>query len=98
MGFSDVDTAAQAKHLIAHYREGDIDAYYTLNATDGEGLVPVFLEALNDSDANVRILAVNQLTNYRKAETIAPISDLLKHDSDDEVRAGCGVKFGTAWL
>lgn len=93
-GFSDVDTAAQAKHLIAHYREGDIDAYYTLNATDGEGLVPVFLEALSDSDANVRILAVNQLTNYRKAETIAPISDLLKHDSDDEVRAAAASSLG----
>ena len=42
---SDVDMAEQAKHLIACYMEGDIDAYYTLNATGGEGLVPVFLEA-----------------------------------------------------
>ena len=91
---SDVDMAEQAKHLIACYMEGDIDAYYTLNATGGEGLVPVFLEVLDDSDANVRILAVNQLTNYRKVETIGPISDVLKHDSHEGVRAAAATSLG----
>ncbi|MDE0040846.1 MAG: HEAT repeat domain-containing protein, partial [Candidatus Poribacteria bacterium] len=93
-GLSDCDMTAQAKHLITHYKDGDFDAYYTLNATDGEGLVPVFLEALEDSDASVRILALNQLTNYRKAETIGSISNVLKHDSDEEVRAAAASSLG----
>ena len=58
-----------------------------MNATGAEGLVSVFLEALNDSDTSVRILAINQLTNYKKVEAIGPISDLLKHDSHEGVRA-----------
>ena len=89
-----VDIAERANDLIVRYKEGDVHAYYTLNATGGEGLVPVFLEALNDSDANVRILAVNQLTGYRKEETIGPISDLLKHDRDEQVRAAAALSLG----
>ena len=93
-GLSDVDMAEHAQYIIARYREGDVHAYYALNATDSEGLVPVFLEALGDSEAEVRILAVNQLTNYRKAATIGPISDLLKHDRNGKVRAAAALSLG----
>ena len=88
------DIEEKARHLINRYSEGDVDAYYGLNAEWDEGLVPVFLEALRDSDADVRILAVNQLTNYRKAETIGPISDVLKHDSHEGVRAAAASSLG----
>ena len=89
-----VDIEEQARQLINRYREGDVDAYYTLNATSSEGLVPVFLEALNDSDTNVRILAINQLRNHRKVETIGPISDLLKHDGYERMRAAAASSLG----
>ena len=65
-----------------------------MNATGAEGLVSVFLEALNDSDTSVRILAINQLTNYKKVEAIGPISDLLKHDSHEGVRAAAASSLG----
>ena len=93
-GLSGVDLAEQTRNLIARYKEGDIDAYHTLNATCAEGLVSVFLEALNDSDTSVRILAINQLTNYKKVEAIGPISDLLKHDSHEGVRAAAASSLG----
>lgn len=93
-GLSQVDVVEQAKHLIARYSEGDVDAYYSLSATGREELVPVFLEALDDSDANVRILAVNQLTTYRQKVVIVPISDLLKHDRDEGVRAAAASSLG----
>ena len=88
------DITEQAGQLINRYRAGDVDAYYALNTSVDEGLVPVFLEALNDSDADIRILALNQLTNYRDVETIGAISDLLKRDSDEEVRAAAASSLG----
>ncbi len=88
------DAEEKARNLINRYREGDVDAYYSLNAGGDEGLVPVFLEALGDSNADVRILGVNQLTNYRKAATIGPISDVLKHDSHEGVRAAAASSLG----
>ena len=93
-GLSGFDLAEQTRNLIARYKEGDIDAYHTLNATCAEGLVSVFLEALNDSDTSVRILAIYQLTNYKKVDAIGPISDLLKHDSHEGVRAAAASSLG----
>ena len=88
------DITEQARQLINRYRAGDVDAYYALNASVNEGLVPVFLEALNDSDADIRILALNQLTNYRKAATVGAISELLKHDAHQAVRAAAASSLG----
>ena len=93
-GLTGNDIAEQARDDLVRYKKGDEIAYYRLDAIRDERLFPVFLEALNDSDADVRILAVNQLTNYRKAETIAPISDVLKHDSHEEVRATAASSLG----
>ena len=93
-GLTGNDIAEQVRGDLVRYKKGDEIAYYRLDAIRDERLFPVFLEALNDSDANVRILAVNQLTNYRKAETIAPISDVLKHDSHEGVRAAAASSLG----
>ena len=93
-GLTGNDIAEQARDDLVRYKKGDEIAYYRLDAIRDERLFPVFLEALNDSDADVRILAVNQLTNYRKAETIAPISDVLKHDSHEGVRATAASSLG----
>ena len=84
----------QARQLIDCYREGDVNAYYALNTIGGEGLIPVFLEALNDSDADIRILAINQLTNYRNVEALEAISNLLKHDDREETRAAAASSLG----
>ncbi len=84
----------QARQLIDCYREGDVNAYYALNSIGGEGLISVFLEALNDSDADIRILAINQLTNYRNVEALEAISNLLKHDDREETRAAAASSLG----
>ena len=86
-GLTGNDIVEQARDDLVRYKQGDGIAYYRLDATRDERLFPVFLEALNDSDANVRILAINQLTNYKKVEAIGPISDVLKHASHEGVRA-----------
>ncbi|MDE0300872.1 MAG: HEAT repeat domain-containing protein [Candidatus Poribacteria bacterium] len=88
------DIVEQARDALVRYKQGDRMAYYSLDATRDERLFPVFLEALDDSDANVRILAVNQLTNYRKLEAIEPIAGLLKHDKDAGVRAASASSLG----
>lgn len=93
-GLTGNDIVGQARDDLIRYKQGDEIAYYRLDAIRDERLFPVFLEALNDSDADIRILAVNQLTNYRKAETIAPISDVLKHDSHEGVRATAASSLG----
>ena len=93
-GLTGNDIVEQARDDLVRYKQGDGIAYYRLDATRDERLFPVFLEALNDSDANVRVLAVNQLTAYRKEETIGPISTLLKHDKNEEVRAAAASSLG----
>ena len=93
-GLTGDDIVDQARVALVSYEQGDGMAYYRLDATRDERLYPVFLEALNYSDANVRILAVNQLTDYRKEETIGPISALLKHDRDAQVRAAAASSLG----
>ena len=76
------DIAAQAKELIARYKQGDPgDHYYKLTITSDERLVPVFLDVLNDTDAKIRILAISQLSKYRKKEAIGPIAQLLYGNS-----------------
>ena len=93
-GLTGDDIVDQARVALVSYEQGDRMAYYRLDATRDERLFPVFLEALNHSDANVRILAVNQLTDYRKEETIGPISALLKHDRNAQVRAAAASSLG----
>lgn len=93
-GLTGDDILDQARVALVSYEQGDRMAYYRLDATRDERLLPVFLEALNHSDANVRILAVNQLTDYRKEETIGPISALLKHDRNAQVRAAAASSLG----
>ena len=93
-GLTGDDIVEQARDALVSYEQGDQMGYYKLDATRDERLFPVFLEALNYSDANVRILAVNQLTDYRKAETIGPISALLKYDRNKQVRAAAASSLG----
>ena len=89
------DIAAQAKELIARYKQGDPgDHYYKLTITSDERLVPVFLEVLNDTDAKIRILAISQLSKYRKKEAIGPIAQLLRQDKNAGVRAAAALSLG----
>ena len=93
-GLTGDDIVEQARDALVRYKQGDRMVYYGLDATRDERLFPVFLKALDDSDANVRILAVNQLTIYRKIEAIEPITDLLKHDKHAGVRAAAASNLG----
>ncbi len=93
-GLTGDDIVNQARDALVSFEQGDRMAYYRLDATRDERLFRVFLEALNYSNANVRILAVNQLTDYRKKETLGPISALLKHDRNEQVRAAAASSLG----
>ena len=93
-GLTGDDIAAQARGLIVRYGQGDLDVYRRLKITSDDRLVPVFLEALNHSSSKIKILAVGLLTEYRKKEAIGPITELLKHDENADVRAASAVSLG----
>ena len=93
-GLTGDDIAAQARGLIVRYGQGDLDVYRRLKITRDDRLVPVFLEALNHSSSKIKIFAVGLLTEYRKKEAIGPITELLKHDENADVRAASAVSLG----
>ena len=93
------DIAAQARELIVRYGQGDSGVYYRMANTRDDRLVPVFLEALKNSNSRIKILARSQLRKYGKKETIVPMVELLKHDENADVRAAAAAslaRFRTA--
>ena len=93
------DIAAQARELIVRYGQGDSGVYYRMANTRDDRLVPVFLEALKNSNSRIKILAISQLRKYGKKETIVPVVELLKHDENADVRAAAAAslaRFRTA--
>ena len=82
------------KELISRYKQGDREAYDLLIVNIDEKLFPVYLEALRDTDAKVRRLAIMQLARYKNKEAIAPIAQLLKDDASEGVRREAAFRLG----
>ena len=82
------------KELISRYKQGDREAYDLLIVHIDEKLFPVYLEALRDTDAKVRRLAIMQLARYKNKEAIAPIAQLLKDDASEGVRREAAFRLG----
>ena len=82
------------KTLIDRYRQGDREAHDLLIVNIDEKLFPVYLEALGDTDAKVRRLAIMQLARYKNKEAIAPIAQLLKGDASEGVRRQAAFRLG----
>lgn len=88
------DVKDHAKELIQRYKQGDPDVYDLLIINIDEKLFPVYLEALRDADAKVRMLAIKQLSRYKKKEAIAPIGRLLESDANEDVRWEAASRLG----
>jgi HEAT repeat protein len=54
----------------------------------------VFWECLSDSDARVRVTAIDGLWEYEERDLIAPLNALLGSDEDVQVRAGAALALG----
>lgn len=88
------DVKDHAQELIQRYKQGDREAYDLLIGNIDEELFPVYLEALRDTDAKVRRLAIRQLARYKKKEAIAPIGQLLESDANEDVRWEAASRLG----
>ena len=90
------DIEEQAKALLTRYKQGDTRVYYTLRITSDDRLIPVYLDALKDSDNRVKRLALSQLSRYRYRNlvTIKPIVNLLETAPDSDVRAAAASSLG----
>ena len=64
----------------------------------GVSVIPVVAEALNDSDVNVRLVAVKTLQVYNGTEeALDPLIKAL-HDTDPQVRVWAAIALGCSWI
>lgn len=93
-GRPDDDMKNHVKELISRYKQGDREAYDLLVLNINDRLFPMYLEALKDTDAKVRRLAIMQLARYKKKQAIAPIGQLLEGDANEDVRWEAATRLG----
>jgi HEAT repeat protein len=93
------NAGAEGHSVLTRYVEGEAKEYResalkALRKLKSQESIPVFRRLLDDSSASIRKQCVEQLAVMKVTGALARIRDMLRSDSDENLRAACAKAVG----